>query len=116
MGRDSIYLDHNATSPLDAGVWEAMRAVALAGGNTESRHAAGRQARRALERATESVAAILHADPAEVYFTAGGTEGNNLALQGLAAAGTSALTSSPAGSSTRPSPRCSSSLKRGGTG
>src|SRR3954462_10090119 len=81
-----IYLDHNATTPLDPEVWEAMRAAWLGGGNPESRHGAGRGARRALEGARETVARILGAFPDEVVFTSGGTEANNLAVFGLAGA------------------------------
>lgn len=82
----TIYLDHNATSPLDPEVLEAMRPHWLAAGNPESRHSAGRSARRAWEGAKESVARILGADPSEVIFTSGGTEANNLAIFGLAGA------------------------------
>ena len=82
-----IYLDHNATTPTDPEVWEAMRAAGPGGGNPESRHAAGRGARRALEQAREAVAGILGASPDEVVFTSGGTEANNLAVFGLAEAG-----------------------------
>ncbi len=78
-----IYLDHNATTPLDPEVFEAMRPHWLVGGNPESRHSAGRGARRALERSRESVARILGASPDEVVFTSGGTEANNLAVFGL---------------------------------
>jgi cysteine desulfurase len=78
-----IYLDHNATTPLDPEVLEAMRPHWLLGGNPESRHSAGRAARRALERSRESVARILGALPEEVVFTSGGTEANNLAIFGL---------------------------------
>jgi cysteine desulfurase len=77
-----IYLDHNATSPLDPAVLEAMRPHWLAGGNPDSRHAAGRAARRALDCARETVAAVLGAAPGEVVFTSGGTEANNLAVLG----------------------------------
>jgi cysteine desulfurase len=80
----SIYLDHNATTPLDPEVLEAMRPYFLKAGNAESRHAAGRQARRAWEEAKETVARILGAEPGEVIFTSGGTEANNLAVFGLA--------------------------------
>src|SRR4051812_3156561 len=83
----SIYLDHNATAPLDPEVLEAMRPHWLAGGNPGSRHSAGRAARRAWDRARETVARILGAEPSEVVFTSGGTESNNLALFGLAGAG-----------------------------
>ena len=79
----SIYLDHNATTPLDPEVFEAMRPYFLAGGNAESRHAPGRAARRAWEQARETVARVLGADPSEVIFTSGGTEANNLAIFGL---------------------------------
>ena len=79
-----IYLDHNATTPLDPDVLEAMRPYFLSAGNAESRHAAGRQARRAWETARETVARILGAEPGEVIFTSGGTEANNLAIFGLA--------------------------------
>ena len=67
-----IYLDHNATTPIDPEVLEAMRPHFLAGGNAESRHAFGRSARRAWESARETVARILGADPSEVIFTSGG--------------------------------------------
>jgi cysteine desulfurase len=92
-----IYLDHNATTPLDPEVLEAMRPFFLEAGNAESRHSAGRRARRAWEQAKESVARILGADPAEVIFTSGGTEANNLAIFGLAGAesGPGHLVSSP---------------------
>jgi cysteine desulfurase len=84
-----IYLDHNATTPLDPEVFEAMRPFFLASGNPESRHSFGRAARRAWELAKETVAQILGADPSEVIFTSGGTEANNLAIFGLAGAETS---------------------------
>src|SRR5215217_1021870 len=84
--QESIYLDHNATTAIDPEVLEAMRPYWLAAGNAESRHAAGRAARRAWEGAKETVAAILGAEPGEVIFTSGGTEANNLAIFGLAGA------------------------------
>src|SRR5262249_16054998 len=82
----TIYLDHNATAALDPEVLEAMRPHWLTAGNAESRHTAGRDARRAWENAKDSVAQILVADPSEVIFTSGGTEANNLAVFGLRAA------------------------------
>src|SRR5436190_14437386 len=80
-----IYLDHAATTPVLPEAWEAMRPL-LTGppGNPASAHAAGRQARRALEDARELVAARLGAAADEVIFTSGATEANNLALFGLA--------------------------------
>jgi cysteine desulfurase len=82
-----IYLDHNATTALDPEVLEAMRPYFLAAGNADSHHSFGRKARRAWDRAKETVAHILGADPSEVIFTSGGTEANNLAVFGLAGAG-----------------------------
>jgi len=98
MATKPIYLDHNATTPLDPEVFEAMRPHWLAGGNPESRHSAGRGARRALERSRESIARILGAFPDEVVFTSGGTEANNLAIFGITSQeseGDSHLVSSP---------------------
>ncbi len=84
MNPTTIYLDNNATTALDPRVLEAMAPHFLAAGNAESRHSAGRRARKALEEATETVAEILGARPDEVVFTSGGTEANNLAVSGLA--------------------------------
>jgi cysteine desulfurase len=78
-----IYLDHNATTPLDPEVLDAMRPYFLKAGNAESRHAEGRRARRAWEGARETVARVLGAEPGEVVFTSGGTEANNFAIFGL---------------------------------
>jgi cysteine desulfurase len=81
-----IYLDYNATAPLDPDVLDAMRPYFLTPGNAESRHSFGRAARRGWEFAKTTVAQILGADPPEVIFTSGGTEANNLAIFGLAGA------------------------------
>jgi cysteine desulfurase len=81
-----IYLDYNATTPMDPEVLEAMRPFFLTAGNAESRHSFGRSARRAWDLAKETVARILGAEPTEVIFTSGGTEANNLAIFGLAGA------------------------------
>jgi cysteine desulfurase len=82
-----IYLDHNATTPLDPRVFEAMAPVLRdTFGNASSLHWYGQQARAALDGARAEVAALLNASPSEVVFTAGGTEADNLALQGLARA------------------------------
>jgi cysteine desulfurase len=78
-----IYLDHNATTPLREEVAEAMaRALRDRFGNPSSLHAEGAAARAALERARESVAALLGAEPDEVVFTSGASEANNAALAG----------------------------------
>jgi cysteine desulfurase len=82
-----IYLDHNATTPLDPRVFEAMAPVLRdTFGNASSLHWYGQQARAALDGARAEVAGLLNASPSEVVFTAGGTEADNLALQGLARA------------------------------
>ena len=88
----SIYLDHNATTPLLPEVLAAMADCATtAFANPESQHQPGQRARRVLEDAREGMAALLGADlsgphPDRLIFTSGGTEANNLALLGLAAA------------------------------
>ena len=78
------YLDHNATTPVDPRVVEAMLPY-LAGpyGNPSSLHRYGRLARDAVERARGQVAALVGAQPGEILWTSGGTEANNLALKGL---------------------------------
>jgi len=81
----SIYLDHNATTPLLLEAADAMRRTeAEAFGNPASAHHIGRAARRALEDARERIAALLGASPDEVTFTSGATEANNLAVFALA--------------------------------
>lgn len=82
-----VYLDHNATTPLDARVLEAMLPY-LTGpyANPSSLHRAGRAARDAVEAAREQVAAFVGAQPGEVIWTSGGSEANNLALKGVAGA------------------------------
>ena len=79
----NIYLDHNATAPLDSRVFDAMQPW-LTGvhGNPASVHRYGREAHAALEKARGQVAALVHAEPPQVIFTGGGTEANNLALKG----------------------------------
>lgn len=82
-----IYLDHNATTPLDPRVFEAMRPWLIEHvGNAASPHAAGQRAAAAVEAARAEVAAALAAEPRELLWTSGATEANNLALLGLAAA------------------------------
>ena len=82
-----IYLDHNATTPLDPLVADRMaQAMREVWGNASSVHHFGQQAKAALDEARAAVAALLGADPSEVVFTAGGTEGDNLAIRGTAEA------------------------------
>jgi cysteine desulfurase len=82
-----IYLDHNATTPVDPAVIETV-CECLAGqyGNPSSPHSLGRAARAVVEKARATVAAALQCEPDEVYFTSGGTESNNLAIIGTAMA------------------------------
>jgi cysteine desulfurase len=89
MPAEPIYLDHNATAPMLPEVADALREASLRfSGNPASQHAAGRDARRALEAARDRAAELLGArrggmDADQVIFTSGGTEANNLALYGL---------------------------------
>lgn len=81
-----VYLDHNATTPVDARVLEAMLPYLREQyGNASSRHEYGRAARRAVDEARQQVAAAVGAHPTEVVFTSGGSEANNLFLKGAAA-------------------------------
>ncbi len=79
-----IYLDYNATTPLGPGVVDAMLPF-LQGffGNPSSNHAMGRACQEAIEDARGKIALLLGADQDEVVFTSGGTESNNLAIQGV---------------------------------
>jgi tRNA (5-methylaminomethyl-2-thiouridylate)-methyltransferase len=87
-----IYLDHAATAPVRAEVAGAMAAALRApAGNASSVHAGGRAARAAVEAARADVAALVGALPEEIVFTSGGTEGNNLAVRGLARVGAARL-------------------------
>lgn len=82
-GRRS-YLDHNASSPLRPAVRGAMADALDLAGNPSSVHTDGRTVRRAVDAARRQVARLAGVSPAEVVFTAGGTEANNLALRGFA--------------------------------
>lgn len=78
-----VYLDNAATTPLDPEVLEAMLPVMKdVFGNPSSIHAYGRQAKSIVERSRKTVADILGASPAEIFFTSGGTESNNTVLTG----------------------------------
>ncbi len=79
----SVYLDHAATTPMHPEAIEAMTDVLATVGNASSLHTAGRAARRRLEEARESLAALLGARPSEVIVTAGGTDSDNLAVKGI---------------------------------
>jgi cysteine desulfurase len=89
-----VYLDNNATTPVLPEVFEAMRPFYLEEfGNASSIHHYGQHARAAVEKARASVAALLGARPAEIVFTSGGTEADNLAIFGLVAHGDHVITS-----------------------
>jgi cysteine desulfurase len=92
-----IYLDHNATTPLRPEVRAAMVAALDLWGNPSSIHGPGRQARDAVERARRAVAELVEAAPEEIVFTSGGTEGDNLAIRGLALAARDARRATLAG-------------------
>jgi cysteine desulfurase len=80
------YLDHNATTPLADPVFEAMLPfLRQQYGNAASRHGFGTVALRAVDRARQQVAQAVGAQPTQVIFTSGGTEANNLFIQGAAA-------------------------------
>lgn len=81
-------MDNAATTPLDMEVFEAMTPYMLEHfGNPSSIHAHGRQVRAAIERARKTIATLLHASPAEIFFTSGGTEADNAALFGTIRSG-----------------------------
>ena len=82
-----IYADYNATTPLDPEVRAAMNeALDMSFGNPSSIHSAGQAARRLVDRARAQVAGLIGAAPDEIVFTSGGTESDNLAVLGAAAA------------------------------
>lgn len=84
-GPMQVYLDHNATTPVDPQVLEAMLPYYRGKyGNASTLYALGREARVAVDDARERVAELIHAQPAEIYFTSGGTESDNTALKGVA--------------------------------
>ena len=81
------YFDHNATTPPDPAVVEAVaRALAEDFGNASSVHHFGQRAKALLDEARSAVADLIGAEPAEVVFTSGGTEADNMALRGAAEA------------------------------
>ena len=80
-----IYLDYNATTPIDPQVAEAMKPyLDVYFGNPSSSHQLGTQTKMAVEKARKQVAEMIGADSSEIIFTSGGTESNNYALKGAA--------------------------------
>jgi cysteine desulfurase len=88
-----VYLDHNATAPLRAAAREAMTDALAMTGNPSSAHREGARVRRAVEDARAQVAALIGARPADIVFTSGATEANNLALGGVLTTGDTLVTS-----------------------
>ena len=80
----TVYLDHNATTPMRPQAIEAMVEVMRVVGNASSVHGFGRAARARIDRARRQVAALVGGEAANVIFTSGGTEANNLAIRGIA--------------------------------
>src|ERR1700733_4553376 len=79
-----VYLDHNATTPVEPEVLDAMLPYFSGDyGNASSIHTFGQKARSAVETARESVAALIGARPQEIVFTSGGTEADNHAIFGI---------------------------------
>src|ERR1700694_5098544 len=90
-----VYLDNNASTPVLPEVVEAMRPYfGESFGNASSIHHHGQEARAAVERARDSVAALLGCRASEVVFISGGTEGDNLAIAGLVKGGDHVISSS----------------------
>lgn len=84
---DKIYLDYNSTTPVDPDVAAIMaQAMTENFGNPSSVHSFGQRARAAMDDARVKIAGFLGVQPSEIYFTSGGTEADNLALKGAAAA------------------------------
>src|ERR1051325_3538067 len=79
-----VYLDHSATTPIDARVLEALLPyLTVKFGNPSSVHIFGQEARAAVDKARTQVAALIGARANEIIFTSGGTEANNLAILGI---------------------------------
>ena len=80
-----IYLDHNATTPLDPSVSDAISATLRDDfGNPSSVHHFGQRAKQLVDKARSAVASLIEAEPPEIVFTSGGTESDNLAIRGAA--------------------------------
>src|SRR6478735_3927735 len=77
-----IYLDNAATTPLDKSVLEEMLPYMTSHfGNPSSIHSHGREVRSAIEKSRKNIASLFNVSPAEIFFTSGGTEADNLAIQ-----------------------------------
>jgi cysteine desulfurase len=84
LPKEIIYLDHNATTPIDPAAVEAMKQVMEEDfGNPSSAYFLGKRAKELVEQARNDVASLLGSDPDEVVFTSGGSESNNTVLKGI---------------------------------
>ena len=84
LPEERLYLDHNATTPIDPAAVEAMRRVMEEDfGNPSSAYFMGKRAKDLVEQARNDVASLLGCDPEEVIFTSGGSESNNAVLKGV---------------------------------
>jgi cysteine desulfurase len=82
--KDFIYLDHNATTPIDSGAAAVMKNIMQDEfGNPSSGYFLGTRAKQKVEQARKEVADLLHADNEEIVFTSGGSESNNMVLKGI---------------------------------
>src|SRR5438445_1455393 len=89
-----VYFDNNASTPVLSEVFDAMRPYfGEHFGNASSIHHHGQDTRAAVERARESLATLVGCRPSEIVFTSGGTEGDNLAIFGLAASANTVISS-----------------------
>lgn len=89
MSQKPVYLDYNATTPIDPAVRQAMLPYLEEHfGNPSSSYSYGKQAKEAVEMARQQVAALIGAFPEEIIFTSGGSESNNQAIIGITLAGT----------------------------
>ncbi len=84
---EEIYLDNSATTKVDSKVVKVMKKVLLENyGNPSSLHSLGEKSRKAIDKSRKNLSREIGAKPQEIIFTSGGTESNNLAIQGLAKA------------------------------
>ena len=85
MNTKNIYFDHAATTPLcEEALNKMIPYFTEVFGNPNSQHAFGRESVKAVDEARDTIAKIINAKPSEIYFTSGGTEGDNWALRGVA--------------------------------
>ncbi|MEP4531724.1 MAG: aminotransferase class V-fold PLP-dependent enzyme, partial [Cyclobacteriaceae bacterium] len=87
MDNDIIYLDHNATTPLDPRVLEAMMPyLTNLYANASSNHKFGHEVNQAVKKASNQIADLIKCQPNEIVYTSGATESINLAIKGVAEA------------------------------